>query len=241
MSNQIEGKVLGFRNWTFHEGHLHPLNYTVPVTRISSREFDRLQFYNVFPNTVGVSEDALRNAQWDPHTDQYILPPQPDPKGMGAWVFGENEAVCRHRNHASPQKDCECGLYAWHRIGKIRGNMVAGAILGWGKTIVHRDGFRCASAQIVALSYCDEMKYGDVKALKKLATDNGIIVCEFEQLENVGSEFGEPVAEELRPEIKQSPRPDYNAIISHYHGQYLNLLKYEERSRQRKSWIRWFS
>lgn len=139
------------------------------------------------------------NAKPSVYISYGFVGPSSSGRGFEPWLMGENTAKCRHHDHDAPHKDCECGLYAWHGINRIQGNMVAGAVMGWGKVVSHHDGFRAERAEIVALSYSDEMTYGDVKTLRKIAQDNGIVVCEFEQLENVGSEFGTPVPEELRP------------------------------------------
>lgn len=134
-------------------------------------------------------------------------------KGYESWGFNELTAVCRHSEHHSPDQACECGLYAWHDPnqlpGQDNGQYVQGAILGWGKTIVHTTGFRTEHAKIIALAYNDQMKYGDVKTVQALAKEHGIHACRHEQLEAVASEYGKVIPEFLRP----VPRVDY---ASHY-------------------------
>lgn len=172
---KIEGKVLGFRNWRFVDGELLPLNDPDPWGRLSYRI------------------SAVSGADLE-------LPKQSPKRGYAAWGYDTNDAVCRHHDHIAPSKECECGLYAWHGIDRISGDEVAGAVLGWGKTIAHHDGFRSEHAQIVALAYSDDLTYGKVKKLREIAQANGVVVCEFDQLENVGSEFGTPVPKSMRPE-----------------------------------------
>lgn len=193
---KIEGKVLGFRNWRFVDGELLPLNDPDPWGRLSYRI------------------SAVSGADLE-------LPKQSPKRGYAAWGFDTNDAVCRHHDHIAPSKECECGLYAWHGIDRISGDEVAGAVLGWGKTIAHHDGFRSEHAQIVALAYSDDLTYGKVKKLREIAQENGIVVCEFDQLENVGSEFGTPVPGSMRPEKPMS----YNAaLVSRQYAQYARYL-----------------
>jgi len=92
-----------------------------------------------------------------------------------AWRPGENIAVCTSigsalHPHQAPKHDCRCGFNVYHSLGMAIGEyqnwlgrwqaekggippvtLLLGAVAGKGKIEIHSDGFRCESAQILAL------------------------------------------------------------------------------------------
>jgi len=84
-----------------------------------------------------------------------------------AWEPGSNDATCNKHEHQAPAPDCKCGFNAHHQLrGAIEEAehwrhhnkrsdkvqiLVIGAIAGKGQVELHRSGFRCQSAQILAL------------------------------------------------------------------------------------------
>lgn len=88
---------------------------------------------------------------------------------LDAWRYsGEMVAECRHNAygqintrgfvlapHEVPAWSCTCGLHAYHDAGSIphaqeRG-LVAGAVRGWGRIIVHTRAFRAERMAIIGL------------------------------------------------------------------------------------------
>lgn len=79
-------------------------------------------------------------------------------KGRQTWER-EEHARCRlgHR-HRAPARECECGLYAYHRLqdailhSQYAGSeLVIGAVELWGDMEVYPEGVRAGSARIIAL------------------------------------------------------------------------------------------
>lgn len=78
------------------------------------------------------------------------------------WTPGKNEAVCDTpgESHEAPTRLCRCGLNAFFDIDMadqyenemiITGQRyITGAVLGWGNTEVHKDGFRSQWGQVIA-------------------------------------------------------------------------------------------
>lgn len=144
---QIQGKILGFREWKFESGQLRSL--------------------------------AMGNYGW----------------GLNA-----QRAYCR-KCRQGPTEKCECGFYAWHDVSRLKeGSGIHGAILGWGRTVAHADGFRSQFAQIVALAYNDDISMGDHRWLAQVAQDAGVPFCETHLLAATAAEYGDVLAEEHRPE-----------------------------------------
>lgn len=76
------------------------------------------------------------------------------------WVPGENVATCPREMHPAPQTGCGCGLYAHYELGQVpasvsfdrnNGGILVGAVAGWGRVILHPDGWRAEFAKVIAL------------------------------------------------------------------------------------------
>jgi hypothetical protein len=106
---------------------------------------------------------AYRHSPWNTEgqTQARCIPYVPYSAG---WQEDQKTEVIMHR-----KKRCECGLYAFHQLnsaceklkeGKIfdRGfpKGVLGAVMGWGKIVVHKEGFRSEFQKIIALGYNTE-------------------------------------------------------------------------------------
>lgn len=102
-----------------------------------------------------------------------------------------------------------CGLYAHHALvqagkdidggrggpglfGPFSGALpraprILGAVVGWGRMVMHTDGWRAQYARPVALAYDDWTP----KMVEKLADLYGIPLVAREKLEQVAQEYGE--------------------------------------------------
>ena len=109
------------------------------------------------------------------------------------------------RAHTAPEATCACGLYAWHDVTRLprppgwEAEWVYGAVLAWGTTEVHADGFRAEFAEPVVLAYSDDQTHRHVRRVQAIASELGLRAVELERLEEAAAELGEPVPEELRP------------------------------------------
>ena len=103
---------------------------------------------------------------------------------------------------APPQDRCMCGVHAWHRqvpftaTNPVR-ELVAGAVVLWGRVAVHETGLRAEHARVVALA----RPLGRRKrvAVEDVAAALGVPVVAHRQLVRVASGFGGPVPALLRP------------------------------------------
>jgi hypothetical protein len=98
------------------------------------------------------------------------------------WPFRERlEAACETRLapakfrprrahpvdvHSAPEAECTCGVYAYHDVDAMLRHveemrqfidhrqriLVAGAVLCWGRLVIHPEGFRAQFARVVAIS-----------------------------------------------------------------------------------------
>lgn len=142
----------------------------------------------------------------------------------GAWVKGENIAICAMKgsSHEAPDASCHCGFNVWHSIQDLRHSGyhydVAAVVEGWGKARLHTDGWRSNKARIVAL--IDEecsiyaTSHGDfytampkrqlVRPHKRIELEAAslrydIPIVSAAMVENALDEFGTPVPAKLRP------------------------------------------
>jgi hypothetical protein len=144
----------------------------------------------------------------------------------GHWMAGVNRAECRRaaylrampgavpwapalsprRLHAAPAPTCACGFYAWHETGRLpqppgwEAEWVYGAVLAWGRTEVHADGFRAEFAEPVVLAYSEEQTHRHVRRVQAIASELGLPAVELERLEKVAHAYGEAVPADLRPD-----------------------------------------
>jgi hypothetical protein len=111
-----------------------------------------------------------------------------------------------NRDHSAPHPGCGCGLYAlhapefmsrWHQDEPL---MVHGAVLGWGRMEVHREGWRAQYAQPVMLAFDgDRQPYNHCERVKAMGEELGLPVVEWVEFEAEARKLAEPVPTELRP------------------------------------------
>lgn len=151
-----------------------------------------------------------------------------------------NEAVCRrvefqvalypgditadhNPDHAAPDPDCMCGLYANHNVpdegaGSYASDTVLGAVLAWGRLEVHPNGFRAQYAEPIVLGYSGAQPYDLVRTIQAIGSELGLEVVPLDELERAARRHGEPVPEQLRPR----PRPTHSShhLSSYHYGGY---------------------
>lgn len=72
----------------------------------------------------------------------------------GRWEPGVNRAVCGMGiSHRAPDRDCGCGFWAYWRLGdqQVAQPHIPALVKGYGKVIQGPKGFRCETAEILAL------------------------------------------------------------------------------------------
>jgi hypothetical protein len=85
-------------------------------------------------------------------------------------------ALRRRHPHRSPDEDCRCGFYAFNdrRVNlemaffMHAGNVVAGSIKGYGRTLIGDAGFRCEKAVITKLMVSSYMASFDPEMVRRL-------------------------------------------------------------------------
>jgi hypothetical protein len=102
-------------------------------------------------------------------------------------------------DHITPHEKCKCGIYAFHELEELiameteglnNGDRVCGAVIGWGKTVIHQKGFRVANATIIALSAAIKLTPKDAERLNRLSPLLGVPIIKPQFLEAYASEFG---------------------------------------------------
>ena len=129
------------------------------------------------------------------------------------WTPGVQTARCSGADYCFvdglhvtvPNERHECGLYVLANLDEVATHVapvhdvVVGAVLGWGKVVLHEDatgveGWRAQYAQVVALL---DMKFSDENDALALDISKayGVPVLERDALELMVREFGDPVTE----------------------------------------------
>lgn len=119
--------------------------------------------------------------------------------GGERWPAGDVRAVCRTGSaHPAPEDGCGCGLYAWHEVPDDvePNNYVLGAVVGWGRLLVHEDGFRAEYARPIALALRTPEQRG---SRAPIAARYGLPVLDPAQLAAFAGEFGAAVPFAERP------------------------------------------
>ena len=105
--------------------------------------------------------------------------------------------------HASPHPDCQCGIYAWDRPGLRtyygESSWCDGVISGWGRVVVHGDGWRAEHARVEALARPERDEPRLTAALAAIAARLGVPLLPPGELERVAEVAGAPVPATLRP------------------------------------------
>ena len=127
---------------------------------------------------------------------------------MHASCFDANRALLHHEGwltepHRSPDPECQCGIYAYHRPG-LRTYFgehywCEGVISAWGRLVVHADGWRAEHARVEALSLVDPGDLRLAQALWIIAERLGVPVVAAGELEHVAETAGRPVPASLLP------------------------------------------
>ncbi len=90
----------------------------------------------------------------------------------------------------APALRCTCGLYAVYSFGAAttyarEDGVVHGAVLGWGRVYLHRDGWRAQHGQPICLALTEDRAPGT-----RLATEMGLRLVPAASIERYALEFG---------------------------------------------------
>lgn len=153
--------------------------------------------------------------------EEGVLRPAND--GLPPWTLGVNSASCLtevfggvERGHEVPDRECECGLYAYHSpeaaVSRyFDDESILGAVTAWGSVMVHRDGFRAEHAQPVAFAYADEYQLGQHRRAGEFARAHGMRYMPLEELAEFAAGFGSVVPERIRPEPEENLNVTFKA------------------------------
>lgn len=124
--------------------------------------------------------------------------------------------------HPAPDKNCGCGLYAYHKPAHLfaavglfgpRPSRIKGAIAAWGRMEIHPTGFRAEKARVVALAL-DDLCAGDPKRreqIEQLACIYGARAVPSYLLTEEAYKYGIATPKKLRP-VEQQPFEDWGHI-----------------------------
>ena len=126
---------------------------------------------------------------------------------MRAECYDANRGLVRgegwlDRPHASPHRDCRCGIYAYHTPGPRtyfgESWWCHGVVSAWGHLEVHADGLRAQFARVEALAEpdIDDPRLRD--AVRRIGERFGVPVVEAEALPRLAAELGGTVPPALR-------------------------------------------
>ena len=97
--------------------------------------------------------------------------------------------------HEPPHRDCQCGIYAYHRPGAQpyygEFECVEGVVTVWGRIEAHRDGLRAQHARVCALARRP--------GVAQLAARLGVDVVERDELAVASTGYGAPLPRALVP------------------------------------------
>lgn len=105
--------------------------------------------------------------------------------------------------HESPHRDCQCGVYAYHRPG-VQGYYgewlwTEGVVTVWGRLEAHRDGLRAAHAEIQALAHPPANEPERRRAVEGVAAALEVPLVPRAQLAEAAAAHGSPLPDGMLP------------------------------------------
>jgi hypothetical protein len=127
---------------------------------------------------------------------------------MRATCYPANRSLLRGEGwldapHASPHRDCRCGIYAYHRPGaqSYYGEWlwVEGVVTVWGRLEAHRDGLRAEHARVELLAGTGRADPARRRAVEAVAARLGVPLVAAGDLPSAAAEIGAPLPPSLLP------------------------------------------
>jgi hypothetical protein len=128
------------------------------------------------------------------------------------WERVQLSARCDGGNHhpeVVPDHACSCGIYAYYdpcprTASAVTRDLVAGAVVMWGRVELHATGLRAEHAQIVALEL--PLSLGPKRrSMLEVAEHLGVMAVPHRQLRAAAREHGASVDQSLRPPRVREP------------------------------------
>ena len=105
--------------------------------------------------------------------------------------------------HDSPHRDCQCGVYAYHRPGVQtyygEWEWVEGIVTCWGRVEAHRDGLRAEHARVQALALPPAHDPRRRATVAGIAATLAVELVAREELQEAAARFGGPLPPALLP------------------------------------------
>lgn len=125
-----------------------------------------------------------------------------DEKWLKATVAARCDAR-QHPNESAPVNGCSCGVYAWYRPSPRTASagtcdLVAGAVVLWGRVELHGTGMRGQYCRVVALA-SPLLGVRKRAHLVAVADALGVAVVAHRRLREVAARHGAPVPGQLIP------------------------------------------
>ncbi len=122
------------------------------------------------------------------------------------WLRPTLVARCLRGTHPdadAPAHDCACGLHAWYqqppRLASAgTSDLVAGAIVLWGRMELHGGGMRAQFARLVALEL-PLTRGAKRRRVIEIAERLGVAAVPHRRLKEVAREHGAPIPDALKP------------------------------------------
>jgi len=114
-----------------------------------------------------------------------------------------------HHPEVVPDHACSCGIYAYYdpcprTASAVTRELVAGAVVMWGRVELHGTGLRAEHAEIVALEL--PLSLGSKRrSVLEVADHLGVTAVPHRHLRSVAREHGAPVDSSLRPPRVRQP------------------------------------
>lgn len=116
----------------------------------------------------------------------------------------------------SPEPGCSCGIYAYHDIGPMtralreEPYMFGGAVLCWGRIVIHPEGIRAQHARPLALCRPESpgVQLRTAALLEQVTKEYAIPLLELKDLVTYASEFGTT----YKPEITEPQRSGMDKV-----------------------------
>jgi hypothetical protein len=202
---KIQGELVAFRGWSYNSDlQLVPQNEMfgawLPGENVAKCH---AHMYNI--GITGITTSWTMNS-W------------------GGVTKVSEEETPKIAEHTAPHPDCGCGLYVRYNLDRVIQDafQIVGAVTVYGKIEAHKkhDGLRAEKSRIAAISSgIDKKLY--VLIAREIAKEYGVPYVPLNELENVASEYGQRIPEDLIPET-WPPEMEDKADITFHAGGYVS-------------------
>ena len=118
--------------------------------------------------------------------------------------------------HASPDRGCTCGIYAYYEpdlnFPTVDHRGVAGIVSVWGAVEVHDEGMRAEHARVEALALYSRWTTRQIEAVRSVASELDVDIVDLDDIVDAARRYGQPITPALVPGAARGTRGSVTGV-----------------------------